>query len=100
MRKLVGGNSGAAPWLTMIDLPAIVSMTERAASLFAEIVKLNVPDPERLPDDMLIHVGMPVADQEQVEVVPIVKLLVVPAGGAETLAGVTVNAQVPRCVTE
>ena len=100
MRKLVGGNSGAAPWLTMIDLPAIVSMTERAASLFAEIVKLNVPDPERLAEDMLIHVGMPAADQEQVDVVAIEKLLVVPVAGAETLAGVTVNVQLPRCVTE
>ena len=38
MRKLLGGNIVAALWLTTIDLPAIVSVTDRAASLFAAIV--------------------------------------------------------------
>ena len=48
---------------------------------------------------MEIHVGTPDAAHVQADVVAIEKLLVVPLADAEILAGVTVNPQVPRCVT-
>lgn len=38
IRKLAGTGTGAALWLTPIDLPAIVSVAERAPPTFAEIV--------------------------------------------------------------
>jgi hypothetical protein len=98
IRKLVGCGTGAAPWLTAMDLPAIVSVAERAPPAFAEIVKLKVPEPLRVVVAMEIHVGTADASQVQPDAVAIEKLLVVPVADAETLAGVTVNVQVPRCV--
>ena len=47
---------------------------------------------------MEIHVGTADAAHVQPDAVEIEKLLVVPVADAETLAGVTVNVQVPRCV--
>ena len=98
IRKLLGDGTTAALWLMPIDLPAMVSVAERAPPAFARMVKVNVPPPVCVPDAMLIHDGMPAAAQVHVDVVPIVKLLVVPPGGAVTLAGVTVKVQVPDCV--
>ena len=51
-------------------------------------------------DDIVIHVGIPDADQVQADVVDTEKLLVVPAADAETFPGVTEKLHVPLCVTE
>ena len=99
IRKLAGVGTDAALWLTPICLPAIVSVAERVPPGFAEIVNVSVPAPVCVLDGMLIHDGIPDAAHEHVELVAMVKLLVVPPGGAVTFAGVTVKVQVPDCVT-
>ena len=47
----------------------------------------------------LIQEGMPVAVHAQPALVAMEKLFMLPAALTETLAGVTVNAQLPACVT-
>jgi hypothetical protein len=58
-----------------------------------------VPDPVRLAEAIVIHDGIPVAVHAHPEAVETVKVLLLPVADAETLAGVTVNAHVPDCVT-
>lgn len=50
-------------------------------------------------DGIVIHEGMPDADQEQPLVVPIESVLEVPAAATDRLDGVTVKAHEPACVT-
>jgi hypothetical protein len=50
-------------------------------------------------DATVIHEGIPVAVHAQPLLVAIVKVLLFPAAFTETLAGETVNAHVPACVT-
>jgi hypothetical protein len=85
--------------LIVIVLPAIMSVTDRAAPLFAETVSVRLPDPVRVPDGTVIHEGTPVADQEHVELVATESVLLVPVAGAVTVAGETVTLQFPGCVT-
>jgi hypothetical protein len=97
IRKFAGVGTAAAPWLTAMDLPAIVSVTDRASPPFTKTVKVRLPDPVRVPDGMVIHEGTPVADQEHVELVETESVLVVPAAAAVTVPGVTVKVQFPGC---
>ena len=52
----------------------------------------------RVAVDTETHCGTPDAAHVQPDAVEMEKLLVVSAAVAETVAGVTVNVQVPRCV--
>jgi len=85
--------------LIVIGLPAIVSVTDRSAPPFTEMLSVRLPDPVRVPDGTVIHAGTPAADQEHVELVETESVLVVPVAGAVTVAGETVTVQFPGCVT-
>ena len=81
--------------LMTTDLPAIVRVAERAGATFAAIAKLNVPDPVVPVEAIVIHEGIPAAVHEHPVFVATEKVLLLAPAATETLAGVTVNEQVP-----
>jgi hypothetical protein len=83
-----------------IGLPAMVRVTDRATSWLTPIEKLKVPDPVRVAEVIATHDGTPEAFQVHDAPVETENDDLVPPAGTVTLAGVTVNEQVPLWVTE
>jgi len=77
----------AAAWVTTKAWPAIVSVTVRAAPVFAWTASVTDPMPVPLPPVTVIHDGAPVVLQAQPEVVVTATGVDPPAAAGLALAG-------------